>query len=288
MEKTRMTDVLSGPLWRAVNWSADAGAGSIHDDETAASLGFRGGTVADDVHMNQFPPVLVSIFGDAWFRSGNLSLNFKNATIDREPVQVFAERPEPNDSQTRVWMEREDGLLVCTGTAAVGDHSRSELRARDLRACDPEELRILRNLRPGMSMGHFEVDLDPGKQFDRYDRGLISDPLPEYRSGEKWGEPVAAPCTFVQYLWGPPTQFIRPQVGDAVGLFGAIEIGHVNGPFLLNRPYHIDSQVVAVGQSPQTEYFWFDSTAQSPDGTLVATFRMMLRFMKSSSPLYAE
>lgn len=287
MAGERAREVINGPVWHGVNWSADAGEGSIHDDETAEKLGFRGGTVAGDIHMNQFPPVLVEIFGDQWFRSGNLSLNFKAATVDREPVQVFAEVPAAGETQTRVWMERDDGLLVCTGTAAIGDHSGSELRARDLRPCDPAELKILRNLRPGMSMGHFELILDPTKQFERYDSNLISDPLPEYRSGEKWGEPVAAPCTFVEYLWGPPTQFIRPEIGEAVGLFGAIEIGHVSGPFLLNQPYHIDSEVVAVGQSPQTEYFWYDTTARRPDGELVANFRMMLRFMKSSSEAYA-
>ncbi len=280
--------VITGPPWRGVNWSADAGEGSIHDDETAEKLGFRGGTVAGDIHMNQFPPVLLEIFGDEWFRSGNLSLNFKAATVDREQVQVFAEKLLPGETQTRVWMERDDGLLVCTGTAAIGDHSRSELRARDLRPCDPSELRILKKLAPGMSLGHFEMDLDPSKQFERYDKKLISDPLPEYRSAGHWDEPVAAPCTFVQYMWGPPTESIRPHVGNAVGLFGAIEIGHVNGPFLVNRPYHFDSEVVCVGQSPQTEYFWFDTTAKRPDGELVATFRMMLRFMKSSSEEYAD
>ena len=81
---------------------------------------------------------------------------------------------------------------------------------------------------------------------------------------------------------------MRPHVGEAVGLFGAIEIGHVDGPLLLNRAYHIDSEVVAVGQSPQTEYLWFDTTARRPNASLVANFRMMLRFMKSSSALYQE
>ena len=283
-----MGETITGPLWRAVNWSADAGEGSIHDDETAEKLGFRGGTVAGSIHMNQFPPVLKRIFGDEWFRSGNLSLNFKAATVDRESVQVFAEQPGAGERQTRVWMERDDGLLVCTGTAAIGDHSGSELRARDLRPCDPAELRILKNLHPGLSMGHFELELDPKNQFERFDGNLISDPLPEYRSPEPWGEAIAAPSTFVEYLWGPPTRHIRSLVGNSVGLFGAIEIGQVNGPFFLNRPYVIDAEVISVGQSPQTEYFWFDSTAKTPDGVLVATHRMMLRFMKASSPLYPE
>lgn len=283
-----MSDVMSGPLWQGINWSADAGVGSIHDDATAEKLGFRGGTVAGDVHMNQFPPVLLEVFGDEWFRTGNLSLDFKAATVDREPVQVFAEPLADGVAQTRVWMERDDGMLVCRGTAALGNHSRSELRARDLRPCDPSELKILRNVSDGLSLGHFELEMTPDKQFDRYDRKVISDPLEVYRSGVKWGEPVAAPCTFVEYFWGPPTRELRPHVGEAVGLFGAIEIGHVDGPLLLNRAYHIDSEVVAVGQSPQTEYLWFDTTARRPNASLVANFRMMLRFMKSSSALYQE
>ena len=56
-----MTEVITGPIWAARNWSADEGEGSIHDDATASKLGFRGGTVAGDIHMNQFPPVLVKI-----------------------------------------------------------------------------------------------------------------------------------------------------------------------------------------------------------------------------------
>jgi hypothetical protein len=281
-----MSEAMQGPFWEGRNWSADAGAGSIHDDDTAAKLGFRGGTVAGDVHMNQFPPVLLRIFGEEWLRSGNLSLIFKNATVDRERVQVSAEPLATGATQTRVWMERDDGLLVATGTAAVGDHDTSELRARDLRPGDPAQLKILNRIATGMSLGHYELTMAPDKQFDRYDKGLISDALPIFRSNERYGEPVAAPCTYVEYLWGPPMAGLRPHTGEAVGLFGAIEIGNVAGPFLLNRPYHVDSSVVCVGESPKTEYLWFDTTARTPEGDLVATFRMMLRFMKASSPLY--
>lgn len=283
-----MTDTIKGPLWAARNWSADAGEGSIHDDSTAEELGFRGGTVAGDVHMNQFPPVLVEIFGEQWFESGNLSLSFKNATIDREEVQVFAEPLAPGANQTRVWMERADGLLVNTGTAAVGDHSESELRRKDLRPCDPSELRILNEVEPGMSLGEYDVFADPGKQFERYDANLISDPLSWYREASPWGEPVAAPCTIIQYLWGYPIKTLDPYLKGSVGLFGAIEIGYHNGPFLLNRNYHLASKVICVGQSPQTEYVWYETEAHNEAGDLVATMRMQGRSMKASSEAYRE
>ncbi len=277
---------ITRPLWAARNWSADDGAGSIHDDETAAELGFRGGTVAGDVHMNQFPPVLVEAFGNVWFESGNLSLNFKNATIDKERVQAFVQPLEDGATQTRVWMEREDGLLVCSGTAAIGDHSKSELRDRDLRACDPSELKILNRLSEGLSLGTYDVFASTDKQFDRYDKGLISDPLTWYREGSPWGEVVAAPCTLIEYLWAYPMKGLAPYVGESVGLFGAIEVGHTNGPFLMNRNYHLESHVVCVGQSPQTEFVWYDTDAFNEDGELVASMRMQSRAMKASSPAY--
>ncbi|XOV82692.1 MAG: hypothetical protein ACFHXK_17750 [bacterium] len=283
-----MSELIKGPLWAARNWSIDAGQGSIHDEETASKLGFRGGTVAGDVHMNQFPPVLVQLFGNAWFERGNLSLSFKNATIDLEKVQVFAEPLAPGAQQTKVWMEREDGMLVAQGTAALGDHSQSELRRKDMRPCDPTELKILNRLHPGLSLGHYDVLATPDKQFQRFDSRVISDPLPGYRKPDHWPEVVAAPCTIIEYLWAYPMQGLSPYVGESVGLFGAIEIGFTNGPFLLNRPYHLVSEVICVGQSPQTEYVWYETHAYDEAQQLVATMLMQSRVMKASSPAYAQ
>lgn len=280
------TDVLEGPLWAARNWSADAGEGSIHDDETAAELGFRGGTVAGNIHMNQFVPVLLEIFGPDWFTRGNLSLNFKFATVDLEKVQVFAEQRKPGEDQVRVWMERDDGTLICTGTAAVGDLGKSELRTRDLRPCDPSQLRILKDVHAGLSLGSYDIDAPSKLQFERYDGGVISDPIKDWREPTDFDGVIAAPATYVEFLWGPPMAGLRARVGEAVGLFGAIEVATVNGPFLLDRPYTVKSEVVSVGQSPQTEYVWFDSSALDPSGLEIVNFRMMLRFMKASSELY--
>ena len=283
-----MTEVITGPFWAARNWSADAGEGSIHDDDTAAELGFRGGTVAGDVHMNQFPPVLLQIFGNEWFERGNLSLSFKNATVDLEKVQVFAEARTSGSDSVRVWMEREDGLLVAIGTAAVGDHSASELRKKDLRPCDPSELRILNRLRPGMSLGEYDVHTSPEKQFHRYDTSVMSDPLIWFREDSPWGEPLGAPCTVMEYLWAYPMQSLAPYVGESVGLFGAIEIGFEEGPFLLNRDYRLVSRVVSVGQSPQTEYVWYETDAYDKQEKRVARLFMQSRAMKASSPEYSE
>ncbi|MDG1204309.1 MAG: hypothetical protein P8N51_02940 [Pseudomonadales bacterium] len=282
-----MTELIAGPLWAARNWNIEDGAGSIHDDDTAAELGFRGGTVAGDIHMNQFPPILVEVFGNEWFERGNLSLNFKNATIDLEKVQAFAEPLKQGENQVRVWMEREDGLLVCEGTAAIGDHSNSELRRKNLHPCDPKELRILRRCTPGMSLGSYDIVAKTDVQFERYDRNLISDPMTWYKEGSPWGDPIAAPCTILEFLWGNAMRGLGPLVEESTGLFGAMEISHTNGPLIMGKKYRIDCEVVCVSQSPKTEIVWYDQHAYNEAGDHVVTLRIQSRAMKASSPLYA-
>jgi hypothetical protein len=279
-------EIATRPFWAARNWSADAGAGSIHDDATATRLGFRGGTVAGSVHMDQCASLLAEEYGKVWFERGALSLYFRNATTDGERVQAQCEVPH-DGRQVAVWVRREDGLEVAEGTASVGDHDASALRVRDLRPLPPERLRILSRLAPGQRLGEWHHTLEGVLQRARYAQGAISDPLSWYDESSPWGAPVAAPSTAVEMLWGVPMAALRNTLGEAVGLFGAIEVAHHNGPLLIGERYRVTAQVVALSDSPRTESLWFDAQAFA-DGELIAGQRMMLRFMKASSPLYPE
>ena len=116
----------------------------------------------------------------------------------------------------------------------------------------------------------------------------MSDPLIWFREESPWGEPLGAPCTVMEYLWAYPMQGLAPHVGESVGLFGAIEIGFEEGPFLLNRDYRLVSRVVSVGQSPQTEYVWYETDAYDKQEKRVARLFMQSRAMKASSPEYSE
>ena len=141
-------DVFEGPLRRPRNLHQQA-PNSIHNDAVAKKLGFRGGTVAGSIHMEQFPPLLLRAFGDAWWESGNLSLYFTHATTDAEDVRCFVARPEPKAEwpQVDVRMERDDGTRVCEGTASVGrPEAPSALRERIAHLREPGELRMLAGL----------------------------------------------------------------------------------------------------------------------------------------------
>ncbi len=275
-------EAIKGPLWANRNWAIDAGKGSIHDDDTAEELGFRGGTVPGDVHMNQFVPVVLERFGRDWFSNGHLSLIFKNATVDGEPVRAIAE-PIGSDGMAAVRGEREDGMLVCVGSAGLGDYSQSAMRTANTYPCEPEELSILRRVKPGISLGDYDIEAKPTRQFELLEAGLISDALDDYRIADDNGQVIACPSTIVQHLWGIPMDGLRPLVEDAVGLFGAIEFGFDAGPWRLPGKYTLRSHVVSLGQSPKTENLWFETRAFDSNDVPVVTFRMMLRFVKGSS-----
>jgi hypothetical protein len=149
-------DVWHGPVRMPRN-SAQHVKGSIHDDATAQKLGFRGGTVAGSLHMEQFPPLLLHLLGPEWWESGGLSLYFRYATTDLEPVRCVAVAPPRVHGhgvrRIEVWMEhsKPGGApeRVADGTASVGGlDCRSALRERLEFVPEPTELRILAGLAP--------------------------------------------------------------------------------------------------------------------------------------------
>jgi len=239
--------------------------------------------------MDQYAALLVEIYGQRWFERGALSLYFLNATVDGEIVTAIAEeRPGNLSNPVHVSMWADNGVQVSAGTASLYDHSASALKTRDLRAADPDSLRILKPLRAGQSLGEYVVAPDAKLFCQRLEAKLVSAPLPWYSGPSPWGGPVAPPSLVVEVLWGAPMRGLNAIIhrNGGVGLFGAIEVAHHNGPVFQDRTYTINAHVVAVSESPKTESLWFDSTAHDDRGRLIVTQRMMLRFMKDSSPLY--
>ena len=283
-----MTARRTGPWRTPRNLSADA-AGSIHDDATAAGLGFRGGTVAGNIHMDQMPPLLVATFGREWFETGSLSLYFKHATIDGEPVQGWVDEPDAGATQVACGLIAENGESVADGTASVGlEAGPTALSSRDLRPVDPGTLRILRDVAAGEHLPGERVVADGPGQRRRLEAGVVTEPLDAYADGSPWGAPIASPLTVVDLLYLAPLRTLRRRVGEVVGLFGAIEIRFHGAPVLCDEPYDVDGTVVAVSETPKTEVLWYDARAVDAAGNLVATLRLMNRFLKASSPRYAE
>ena len=280
-------DLLIGPLLAPANSAKHLGAGSIHDDATARKLGFRGGTVAGSLHMEQFPPLGMRIFGDRWWNTGGLSLYFRYATADLEPVRCFAklnsEAANAPVGRVNVWMEDDADHLVAEGTMNIGGaDADSPLRRRIADTPTPTDLRILEHVKVGATSEAMTTSIDRKTLDQRLE--VITEPLDVYKA-----TPACLPPSLVVRIMRPAESKILPRHKDTgVGLFGAIEVQHINGPVYADQDYTTTCQVLAVSETPKTEYLWYESKLNDAAGVEVAHMLMMLRFMKASSALWKD
>ena len=277
-----MQAAITGEWRRPVNTAAHQ-KGGIHDDDTATDLGFRGGTVAGAIHMEQFPPLLLEMFGADFWQTGTLSMYFRSATVDREPVRCLTTEPERvgNIRRTNVWMEKEDGTIVASGTASCGGHDeKSELR-RKLESIRPiSELRILKNLKVGAQCEDQRCFVE--NSFLDAQLGVITEPLSCYKTSNEFSGRVL-PVTQVVRAFDPPEVALISEVEPPfVGLYGAIEIEFINGPVFAETEYKGSGEIVGLSDSPQTEILWRDSILMTDKP--IARMLKMDRLMKNSSP----
>jgi hypothetical protein len=285
---------LVGPVRTALNQSDS----SIHDPESAKKLGFRGAAVGGNNHLDLFAPLLVETYGREWFERGALSVYFLNVVVSGEPVQAVVERPASPGAQTRIHARRADdpNFRVCEGTASIGSYARSELRTRDLKTCDDSQLRLLKGVKVGKILGSARLTADRAWQDALLKAGALNEPMDWYTGASPWGGPIAslnstAAMMFRLLVGDGETDHhdrISPALGDTLAMFGAFEIAFETGPVMLDRTYTVEGKVVGVGDSPKTEYLWWDAVARDDRGVAVVTMRHLLRFLKATSPLYPE
>ena len=171
------THDIVGAFREPVN-TASQSHGSIHDDATASKLGFKGGTVAGSLHMDQFAPLALELFGEAWWRSGNMSFYFRQATVDREVVRALARPGEPH---ARYWMENEAGALIAEGTASCkrSDAATSVQNLLESQTkSDPDGLRILKGVKVGQEVADLEAEVTRAALDHRLE--TITERLPVY------------------------------------------------------------------------------------------------------------
>ncbi|HWF77893.1 MAG TPA: hypothetical protein VN694_12035 [Caulobacteraceae bacterium] len=274
---------LVGPVRIPRNTARQAGHGSIHDDATASKLGFKGGTVAGSLHMDQFAPLVVQLYGDDWWKLGNMSFYFRQATVDQEPVRAFAHPGEPH---ARLWMENEAGALIAEGTASCKGSDEAtavENLMKSQTIAQPGGLKILSNVKVGDEVTGLEVTV-PREAVERR-METITEHLPEY-DGEK---AILPPSMMVHLFRGSAQEKLYKTDGSAVGLFGAIELQSIRGPTRCDTPYLVRAKVLALSESPKTENVWYRAWAADPaTGEDVCSMLMYLRYMKGSSKHYAS
>jgi len=275
-----MSETVAGEWGRPVNTAAHQ-KGGIHDDETAADLGFEGGTVAGSIHMEQFLPLLLDAFGDAWWSTGVLSMYFKQATVDRQPVRCFL--MPGNSGQARVWMENEEQQMIMEGTANLGDCTLPTALGARLDALRPAgELRILKNMAVDQQT---QAETQVGSQFMDNQLQVITESHENFTSNAAYGQRVLSNTQVVRIFDPAEQRLAEAAIQPFVGLYGGIEVAFEKGPVLEETAYESTCKVVGLSDSPKTEILWRESQLLK-DGQPVARMLKMDRLMKNSSPLW--
>ena len=177
--------------------------------------------------------------------------------------------------------------LVAEGTLAVGTPDEPTALGRiPIDGLDPDGVRILADVSVGESIPPTEM-LVPREEHDRR-LELAAEVLPWNAGRSPWGNPILIPSAIVGLLYQPCLRSARGKAKPCTGIFGAIEIRNINGPALVDTPYIVHGEVLAMGLSPKTELFWFETVADDESGKRIAEMRMLIRMMKASSPLWTD
>lgn len=271
---------LCGPLREPKQMLADqqySGHTSIHDDEMAEKLGFRAGPIEGPTHFSQFTPLLVEIWGQAWFERGCFSAHFQNMVVEGEQVRAFVERPAPGASRVRCWAEKADGTPVLEASASIGDAGPSLLDERMAKLRPVEKLVILADLHVGMQGAEEERvrmdadqhmgDLYPFSLNQKLERITESSPWYSDAGATPWGRAII-PLEMVSVLAEYSSKLAAfPVKQPVIGLFADQEIRMIDGPLFVGEDYLIRREVVALSESKRTESYWVRSRIYSADGS---------------------
>jgi len=280
MTATAATEWKTG-AFRAPHNGFQQASGSIHNDEVASKLGFKGGTVPGSVHMDQFVPLLLDLYGLTWFETGDISLHFTQATVDREEVQAAVLEGEP---RARLQMFNRAGQQICVGTAtAHAPDAGSEIAKRmaEQTPADRASLRIYADIEVGDTTSDIPMRVDRAS----YDAGLerITERLPIYDA-----KGVLSPANVIRLAHMSRPFVPAKSKSPYVGLFGALEVRQLAGPLLADRDYVGRTTMRKITESPRTENVWYDVDIADPaTGRDVASVTFMIRAMKASSPLWS-
>jgi hypothetical protein len=274
---------------------------SIHDDETAKSLGFQGGTIEGPTHFSQFAPLGYALWGERWIEQGCLSAHYKAACYEGEKVRAHIARPESGARIAAVWMEKEDGTEVLRGTASVGpNHPRSELDNRLAALSVLEQPVILSQVQIGARTPRQRVRMGFDQNMGHFYPFTLSEKLRKITEPSTWytaagapgspfGRPVI-PMEMISVLVSHATQegeFYTK--GPVVGLFADQEIKLLDGPLFVDEDYEVDREAVALSGSRRTESLWVLTRVYRPGADqVIATMLLNGAVLKDSYAAYAE
>lgn len=280
-EITETEDGVLGP-WRSprqmLHDQAYDGHTSIHDDAQAQRLGFKGGTIEGPTHFSQFVPLCASLWGEAWFQRGCISVHFRTAAYAGERLQASIGAPPDLEQVVPITMRKEDGAEVLQGAASIGLPSGGTYLSRRIQDLTPPgDLVILGDMAVGMRTPPRAAGMTMDEQLgELYPFSLaeklraITEPSAWYLDpavGSPFDRPII-PLEMISVLALRDGELdVWPIKGPVVGLFVDQEIAVFEGPLFVGERFEMVREVVALSQSRRTESLWTKTSLFRPGRT---------------------
>jgi len=294
---------------------------AIHDDATAASVGFAAAPIHGTVHWSQCTPLFLQAFGPAWFETGSISVHFVTIVSHLQPVRAFMSKPDPSKTaqQVDIWMEHMDGRVVFEGTASVG------LKPHEMTTMVQSKIAGIKPVKGNLVFERHEIGTkSTNEEFAKIDFDTAIGPLFPFTHTKKleiitefnpwfskeggkkspWGRPILPPESLNQILLGMcgtkegahwpairEDKWLRDAMGGKtpVAFFGGCEVVIHNGPVFVGQEYKVNRELVGKGEISKAEFRWVRSVLSDPkSGKIVAEMRLQDMMLKNSIEKYAE
>src|ERR1700748_1713680 len=112
-----LTGPFRGPI-QMLQEQSNEGRKSVHDGDTAATLGLIGATIEGPTHFSQFDTLAYELWGHAWWWRGCISSHFRTMVVEGEEVQASASTR--GEGSATIEAHKADGTPVLEGTISLG------------------------------------------------------------------------------------------------------------------------------------------------------------------------
>ena len=261
--------------WRRLANISAGRKGSIHDDDAARGMGFRGGFVPGSTGGQAAMPAIIARLGQQWMEGGWYSFKFvRPVYIDEEVREVGSELLA--DGTLPLQVEARDGRLCCDGAAGLGatlpwDGSEDGTHGAD-------------EVFPAMTIGDAFAPSELHVVADEVAAMIAAagDPTPWYESESPWGGPIIPP----ERLMNAALNAIRGEIrtDESVrnpGMWAEHSIAMAQ-PVFAGRTYAINQHLADKGLSGRTAYVDYQFEVTDDSGALCATGRHKIKWILQS------
>lgn len=270
---------------KAPNLSADA-TGSIHDDEQAKSLGFKGALVGGSVLCSFFESTFVQLFGKQWYERGFFKTSFIAPVYEVDEFRVVATEMAPLATDERlveIGLEKRDGDRATAGYAGLA------LPGNSVAPWDRETARDLHDTGdplPDQPIGTVLTPrvVAPQVSSSAARRTASKNNLEWYESTSPWGGPIVPSFMYifldsmVERTGTPaPRQGMRP---SGPGMNGTFQL-RMFAPMMAGERYNLQATLVEKGFSGRTAFRTLENSITGLDGVPVAVTRQKIRWFAS-------